>query len=109
ETAKLAGARFQSLRNAELAVTNAIEMYRKLLDTSFGMIGPRAQYDALEPLLAIQALNQARTVYLNEVTEFNRLQFRLYTAIGQPPLQALSTMSTTPLPIPAAPPPLKGP
>lgn len=103
EAAKLAGARFQALDNAQLAVKNAIEMYRKLLETSFGMIGPRAQYDALEPLLAIQALNQARTLYLNEVVEFNRSQFRLYTAIGQPPLQAVPSMAPTQVNIPVVP------
>lgn len=97
ESAKLAGARFQSLDAAQRAVTQALEMYRKLLETSFGMIAPRAQYDALEPLLAIQALNQARSIYLNEVIEFNRAQFRLYTALGQPALNALPTMATTPL------------
>lgn len=103
EYAKLAGARFQSLDNAQKAVANADEMYRKLLETSFGMIGPRAQYDALEPLLAIQSLNQARTVYLNEVIEFNRSQFRLYTAIGQPALQAMQSLTTTPVSVPVLP------
>jgi len=103
ESAKLAGARFQSLDNAQKAVANANEMYRKLLETSFGMIGPRAQYDALEPLLAIQALNQARTLYLNEVIEFNRSQFRLSTAIGQPALQAMPSLTTTPLNVPVIP------
>ena len=32
---------------------------------------------------AIQSLNQARQQYLNEVIEFNRAQFRLFTALGQ--------------------------
>ena len=59
-------------------------MYRKLLDTQFGMIGARPQYDALEPLTAIQMLNQARTQYLNQVIDFNRAQFRLFWALGQP-------------------------
>ena len=58
---------------------------------------------ALEPLLAIQALNQARSLYLNEVIEFNRSQFRLYTALGQPPLSALPALATTPLAVPVVP------
>jgi outer membrane protein TolC len=103
ENAKLAGARFNSLDSAQKAVQNATEMYRKLLETSFGMIGPKAQYDAIEPLLAIQALNQARTVYLGEVIEFNRAQFRLYTALGQPPLDALSSITATALQTPVVP------
>lgn len=105
EAAKLAGARFQSLDSAQKAVANAIEMYRKLLDTSFGMIGPRPQYDPLEPLLAIQALNQARLQYLAEVVEFNRSQFRLYTAVGQPSIDALPTLAVSPLAVPVVPAP----
>jgi outer membrane protein TolC len=87
--AKVARYRLQTLGVSQEAVRQAIEMYRRLEASSFGMAGNRAQYDALEPLLAIQALNQARLQYLNEVIEFNRAQFRLYAAIGQPPLCAL--------------------
>jgi outer membrane protein TolC len=87
--AKVAHYRLQTLDVSQQAVRQAIEMYRRLEASSFGMAGNRAQYDALEPLLAIQALNQARVQYLAEVIEYNRAQFRLYTAMGQPPLCAL--------------------
>jgi len=36
-------------------------------------------------LQAIQFLNQARLNYLTNVIEFNRAQYRLYTALGNPP------------------------
>jgi len=89
EAARLAGARFETLVAAQKAVVQVEELYRKLLATSFGMIGPREQYDALEPLLAIQEINRARNNYLSEVIGFNRAQFELYMAIGQPPMEAL--------------------
>jgi hypothetical protein len=75
-------------------------MYRKFRDVSFGMVGPRAQFDALEPLTAIQALNQARVLYLQQVVEFNRSQFRLFTALGQPAVCGLDTATTRPVDVP---------
>src|SRR5204863_4548879 len=79
--AKVARARLATLAAAQDAVRQATEMFRRLEVAQFGMTGPRAQYDALEPLLAIQALNQSRLQYLTEVIEYNRAQFRLYTAL----------------------------
>src|SRR5262249_18029137 len=86
EAAKVAAARYAALEPAREAVKQSLEMYRKLLESSFGMIGPKAQYDALEPLLAIQAINQARVKLLNQKIEYNRAQFRLFTALGNPPM-----------------------
>ncbi len=103
ESAKLASARFASLTASQEAVRQGTELYRKLLDTSFGMVD-RRQYDALEPLLAIQALNQARVRYLEEVIEYNRAQFQLYTAIGQPPAAALAAACPVPVDVPVLPP-----
>jgi outer membrane protein TolC len=105
EAAKLAAARYATLADAQTAVQQATELYRKLLATSFGMVGPRPQYDALEPLLAIQALNQARVTYLAEVIEFNRAQFRLYTALGQPANTALPTAAAQTVAVPVVPAP----
>jgi hypothetical protein len=59
-------------------------MFRILSETSFGMVGPRGQFDALEPLTAVQALNQSSLSYLGAVVEYNRAQVRLLTAVGQP-------------------------
>src|SRR5262249_17291498 len=66
------------------AIRQAAEMWRRLEKASFGM-ADRKQYDPLEPLLAEQALAQARLRYLADVIEFNKAQFRLYWAMGQPP------------------------
>jgi len=105
ESARAAAARFDALHAAQEAVREATEMGRKFRDTSFGVVGPKGQFDALEPLTGIQALNQARTQYLQTVIEFNRAQFRLYTALGQPAECALGTGVAQPLTVPAVPPP----
>jgi len=85
EALRVAQARRSSLEPAQKAVTEAEEMYRVLSATSFGMIGGKGRFDALEPLLAVQALSQARLQYLGSIVEYNRAQFRLLTAVGQPP------------------------
>jgi outer membrane protein TolC len=100
EAARIAGARFATLEAAQKAVGEVEELYRKLLASSFGMVGPRETYDALEPLLAIQEINRVRNLYITEVTEFNKAQFTLYMAIGQPPLEALDTAEFTELAVP---------
>lgn len=103
EAARLAAARFNTLEAAQKAVIQVEELYRKLLASSFGMLGPRETYDALEPLLAIQEINRARSNYLNEVIEFNKSQFELYMAIGEPPLEALDGAQRVEMEIPALP------
>jgi outer membrane protein TolC len=84
EAARVTAARRASLPEARRATEQAKEMYRILSATSFGMVGPRRQFNALEPLLAVQALNQSRLTYLGAVVEYNRSQFRLLTTVGQP-------------------------
>lgn len=102
EAAQLAAARFETLDAAQEAVRQAQEMYRKFRDVSFGVPGPKGQFqfDALEVLTAVQALNQARVQYLQQVIEFNRAQFRLFTAIGQPAISGLDSASAQPLDVP---------
>lgn len=103
EAAKVSAARRLSLPESLRATEEAQEMYRKLSATSFGMIGPRREFDALEPLLAVQALNQSRLSYLNSVIEYNRSQFRLLTAVGQPPDAVLPGGAASPAGCPAKP------
>ena len=55
------------------------------------------RFDPLEPLLAEQALNQARSLYLTDVIEHNKAQFRLYWAMGQPPVCALPKATALPV------------
>jgi outer membrane protein TolC len=86
--AKLARARLSTLPSGEEGVKQAEEMWRKMRDVAF--MGDNKRFDPIPPVLAVQALAQARYRYLNEIIDYNQAQFRLYTAMGQPPLQALN-------------------
>lgn len=103
EAARTSGARFAALDDAQEAVRQAQEMYRIFKNTQFGLVGPKAQFDALELLTAVQALNQARIVYLQQVVEFNRSQFRLYASIGQSAASGIDSVATPPLSVPVVP------
>ena len=48
-----------------------------------GLPGATRPIEVLQP---IQALAQARADYLDAVLAYNRAQFRLFRALGQPPL-----------------------
>jgi outer membrane protein TolC len=67
------------------AVTKALESLRLNLlniQRAAGLPGATRPIEVLQP---IQALVQARTDYLDSVIAYNRAQFRLYRALGQPP------------------------
>jgi outer membrane protein TolC len=89
--AKLSRARQRSLDSAQEAVRQSLEAWRRLHLGSYNLANPKLKvaFDTLEPLIAVQTLAQVRTQYLNEVVEYNKAQFRLYAALGQPPLHAL--------------------
>ncbi len=99
--ARVAQARLESLDSAQQAVQQAVEMWQRLEKAAFGLA--ERQYDPLGPLLAEQALDQARVRYLNAVIEFNKSQFRLYWAMGKPPLCALPQASPLPVEVPVVP------
>jgi outer membrane protein TolC len=93
--AKMARARFAALRSGEEGVKQAEEMWRKLREVAFEM-ADRKRFDPIPPVLAVQALAQARYRYLNELIDYNQAQVRLYTAMGQPPLDALACPAKQP-------------
>jgi hypothetical protein len=78
-------------------------MWTRLSKAAFGIAGPARRYDPLEPLLAEQALNEARNRYLSEVIDYNRSQFRLYWALGQPPESSLAAAQALPVKRPVLP------
>ncbi|MFI5456089.1 MAG: TolC family protein [Isosphaerales bacterium] len=78
------------------AVTKGLESLRLNMLNIRGGAGLPGSTRPIEVLQPIQALAQARTDYLNAVLAYNRAQFRLYRAIGQPPLA--SPPPATPLP-----------
>ncbi len=105
EAAQTSAARYSALDPAQEAVRQALEMYRKFREVSFAYLGPKGQlqFDALETLTAVQALNQARVLYLQQVVEFNRSQFRLYAALGQPALDGACAAAPQPVAVPVTP------
>jgi len=107
--AKTALTRLRSLTASQKAVAEALETWRRLRAASFGMAGKQKLYEALEPLIAEQALAQARTQYLDGIIEYNRAQFRLFTAMGQPSIEALPKAVAEKVKVPALPEPPKKP
>jgi outer membrane protein TolC len=99
--AKLVIARRRVMATAQETVRQAEEMWTRLSKAAFGIAGPARQYDPIEPLLAEQQLHEARIRYLNAVIDYNRYQFRLYWALGQPPECALpqATPQTVAFPV----------
>lgn len=95
--------RHDSLKVGQEAVRQAEETWRKLEASSFGLATPQRLYDPLEPLLALQAIATTRNQYLNQVIEYNRAQFQLYTALGQPPEEAIQGLATENLKVPVVP------
>ncbi len=88
EKAKLAAAR--QMGEAARAVPEAIRSLTLNLTSirrGAGLPGSTRPIEVLQP---IQALAQARSDYLGAVLAYNRAQFRLYRALGQPPLDAFS-------------------
>src|SRR5207302_8987381 len=96
--------RQRALDHAQKGVREAEEMWRRLMKWTFEVgFGTAKGYEAVELLLAEQALNQARQEYLTEVIDYNQAQFRLYSALGQPPLSALTQAVSVPVNVPVIP------
>ncbi len=75
----------EAMDDAREAVTDAIESLDLNLSNirrGGGLPGATRPIEVLQP---IQALAQARSDYLATVLAYNRAQFRLYRALGQPP------------------------
>jgi outer membrane protein TolC len=105
--AKVVRARERELLNAQEAVRQAEAMWEKLDRAAFGAVvpfgkGPR-MFDPIESILAEQALHEARLRYLSAVIDYNRNQFRLFWAMGQPPECALPKATALPVRTPVLP------
>jgi outer membrane protein TolC len=97
DKARLAASR--QMQEAGRALPEALESLRLNfinIRRGAGLPGSTRPIEVLQP---IQAMAQARADYLDAVLAYNRAQFRLYRALGQPPL----------LPPPSGPPPPVGP
>jgi outer membrane protein TolC len=87
-------ARLRELPAAQRAVVAARESFR--LNEQRIRRAPE-QARPIELLQAEQALAKARNDYLKAVADWGGGQFRLYTALGNPPLCALESMVTIPV------------
>ncbi|MBX6311657.1 MAG: TolC family protein, partial [Isosphaeraceae bacterium] len=86
DRARVAAAR--QIQEAARTIPEALESLRLNLaniQRGAGLPGATRPIEVLQP---IQALAQARIDYLDAVLSYNRAQFRLYHALGQPPLAA---------------------
>ncbi len=99
--ASLAQVRRRELASAQRAVQAAFESYRL---NANGVPNLPKVYRPIELLQALQALSHARLDYLQVVADYNRAQFRLYTALGNPPQAALDQARRLPLTEPLVPP-----
>jgi len=106
---KLLRARQRTLNSAQDAVRQAEKAWPIVLKTTFnatfrpGVAGVQ-RFEALDLLWAERDLDTSRRSYLNEVIEFNRAQFQLYWAMGQPPLESLAKLTSLPVETPVLPP-----
>lgn len=91
----------RELAAAQEAVRSARESY---IQNEIGVRRAPGQFRPIELLQAIQALARARQDYLRVVVEYNRAQFRLFTALGHPPLCALQDTTEVPISEPTVPP-----
>lgn len=95
-------------RRALTAAGRAVESARE----SFRLSEQRLRQDpgsprAIELLRAVQTLARVRLDYLDTVADYNRAQFELYTAMGNPPLCALDGAVPVPVVEPTVPAPAK--
>jgi outer membrane protein TolC len=104
---KLARARQRILERAQEGVRQAEKAWERILAWTLGVGFRKNTFETLEMLIAERDLNQARMQYLTEVIEYNRAQFQLYWALGQPPMDALPQATPLPVAVPTTPPPEK--
>ena len=83
EARAAASAEIEEARESVAEARQSLELNLTNIRRGAGLPGATRPIEVLQP---IQALAQARVDYLNAVLAFNRAQFRLYHALGRPPL-----------------------
>jgi len=81
-------ARFARIGTYEAAVRSGLDGFRE----DFALIRERGERTVLpiELLNNFRLLNEARRAYLDTIVDYNRSQFEMYVALGQPPADALA-------------------
>jgi outer membrane protein TolC len=77
--------RFAQIGTAERAVRSGIEGFREDLIRIENTVAP-----AIETLDSLRLLARGRYAYLDAIVDYDRAQFELYVALGQPPANALA-------------------
>jgi outer membrane protein TolC len=77
--------RFASIDTAESAVRASLDAFTEDLDRVRNNVGL-----PIEVLDSLRLLANSRYEYLDAIAEYNRSQFELYVALGQPPVAALN-------------------
>ncbi len=81
-------ARFAQIGTTEAAVVASQRGFREDYDLTIQQTGRKVL--PIELLNNFRLLNTARREYLDAITDYNRAQFELYVALGQPPADALA-------------------
>jgi outer membrane protein TolC len=81
-------ARFAQIATTEAAVLASQRGFREDYDLTIQQTGRRVL--PIELLNNFRLLNTARREYLDVIVDYNRAQFELYVAMGQPPADALA-------------------
>jgi outer membrane protein TolC len=89
-------ARYAQIETAERAVRSAQDAFREDLIRTRNRQGL-----PIEVLDSLRLLGQSRYAYLDAIVDYNRAQFELYVALGQPPANCLAR----PIPADLVPPP----
>ncbi len=81
-------ARFAQIGTTEAAVRASQRGFREDYELTVQQTGRKVL--PIELLNNFRLLNQARREYLDAIVDYNRAQFELYVALGQPPADALA-------------------
>jgi outer membrane protein TolC len=81
-------ARFAQIATAEAAVRASQRGFREDYDLTLNQSGRRVL--PIELLNNFRLLNDSRREYIDAIVDYNRAQFELYVALGQPPADALA-------------------
>lgn len=101
--AKLAFNYRSAFNAAEASVRKALDTWEGLRQVALAKLPAAKTYSTLELVLAEQRLYQARSRYLTVVIGYNKAQFQLYWALGQPPASALHEATAEPVELPVVP------
>jgi outer membrane protein TolC len=89
-------ARFAQIANAERAVQTGQNAFKEDYERTHQAVGL-----PIEVLDSLRLLGRSRNAYLDAIADYNRAQFELYVALGQPPADVLAR----PIPSDLVPPP----